>query len=292
MGEETINRQFKDRLFKLVFGTKKDLLNLYNAINGTDYRNADDIEINTIQECIYMTMRNDVSFLLYDVMNLFEHQSTRNPNMPLRGLFYLTQLYKTSFEKHKDLYSTKQIPIPTPQFVVFYNGDDEEPDERYMKLSDSYIAPISGPPALECQARLLNINVGHNAELMEKCKRLRDYSTLVKYVKDNLKSGMDKEKAVNEAIDRCLREKVLFDILSKHRKEATDMLLTEYDEIAHINNEKDISHEEGGLERQTLMLEIMERLNAGEGIDSLLSCGLDRETLEKMASLMNGTRKE
>ncbi len=295
MEEIKTNRQYKDRLFKLVFKTKEDLLDLYNAINGTNFTNADDMEINTIEECVYMSMRNDVSFLLYDVMNLYEHQSTNNPNMPLRGLFYLSMLYKERFKDHQDLYRSRQIKLPTPQFIVFYNGDEEEPDEHYVSMSDAYIGQISGTPALDCRARFLNINYGHNKALMEKCKRLNDYSKLIKYVKDNLKNGIEKSVAIKRAIDRCIQEDVLKDILLKHRMEVEDVLLTEYNEIEHINNEKSISYEEGfeeGMEKGQEQgvqdaFDVLSRLKAGESRESIILSGVKSSTVDAAIKILN-----
>lgn len=242
--EVKTNREYKDRLFKKVFSTKEDLLSLYNAINNTSYDNPDDIEINTIEDYIYMGMKNDVSFLLYDAMNLYEHQSTDNPNMPLRGFLYLAKLYEKLFANHKDIYSSKLIMLPTPQFLVFYNGDDSEPDEKYMYMSDAFSCNITGKPALECRARMLNINFGHNKELMQKCKRLRDYATVIQKVKEYLEAdGL--EMAVDKAIQYCIENKILDDILLAHRMEVRDMLLAEYNEKLHIDNEKEISFEAG-----------------------------------------------
>ncbi|MCI8745248.1 MAG: hypothetical protein HFI25_06185, partial [Lachnospiraceae bacterium] len=89
-----VNRKYKDVLFRFIFRDKKDLLSLYNAINGTDYKNPEELEINTLENVIYMKMKNDLSFLVGASMNLYEHQSTWNPNMPLRGLFYFAELYE------------------------------------------------------------------------------------------------------------------------------------------------------------------------------------------------------
>ena len=96
MSEEhkNTNRKYKDRLFKLVFREKKDLLDLYNSINSTEYNNPEEIEVNTIEDAVYMGMKNDISFLIKDMQNLYEHQSTFSPNLPLRGLFYLSDLYR------------------------------------------------------------------------------------------------------------------------------------------------------------------------------------------------------
>ena len=283
MGEVVLNKKYKDRLFKLVFGTKGDLLSLYNAINGTTYINEDDITINTIEECVYMGMRNDVSFLVCDVMNLYEHQSTDNPNLPLRGFFYLSMLYKGLFGEHKDLYSSRLIMLPTPQFIIFYNGDSEEPDDRYMNLSDAYIEKISGTPALECTARLLNINYGHNKEIMDKCKRLHDYSLLIKRVKDNIRSGMDKEAAVIAAVDSCIEDGILADILIKHKAEVTAMLLEEYNETLHINSEKSISYEEG---REEGRLDVLISLVNDGLLQPEIAAERSNKTIEEFRGLM------
>ncbi len=81
--------QYKDRLFTFIFGSPENkawTLSLFNAVNGSNYDDPDDIEINTIKEVLYLTMHNDVSFLIDGQMNLYEQQSSYNPNMPLRLL--------------------------------------------------------------------------------------------------------------------------------------------------------------------------------------------------------------
>ena len=92
------NREHKDRLFKFIFGkdteqSKRWRLQLYNALNGTNYTDPDALKINTIENVIFITMHNDISFLVDTEMNLYEEQSSRNPNMPLRGFFYFSILY-------------------------------------------------------------------------------------------------------------------------------------------------------------------------------------------------------
>ena len=133
-----VNRNYKDRLFKLVFEKKEDLLQLYNAINDTDYDNPDDIEVNTLEDVVYMGMKNDISFLITDVLNLYEHQSTFSPNMPLRGLLYFARLYQKIVGNEKKIYSGRLIELPYPQFVVFYNGTAQEPKRMELKLSDAF----------------------------------------------------------------------------------------------------------------------------------------------------------
>ncbi|MBE5912201.1 hypothetical protein [Pseudobutyrivibrio sp.] len=296
------NRQHKDRLFKKVFGTKEDLLSLYNAINNTDYSDPNDVEINTVEDFIYMSMKNDVSFLIYDVLNLYEHQSSQNPNMAFRGFLYLAELYKGMFSGRQDLYSSVRLALPTPQFIVFYNGTADEPDESFIKMSDAYVGNISGEPSLECTARLLNINYGHNKELMDKCKRLHDYSALIKKIRDNQKAGMNNVEAIDKAVDDCIKENLLADILSKHRLEVTQVLLTEYDEELHINNEKDISYNKGleqGLEqgiergieqgRNEQLLESIKNLMTNLGLsaeEAMKSLGIEQANFDKYLKMM------
>ncbi len=120
-----VNRKYKDTLFRALFSERKHLLSLYNAVNETNYTNEEDLEINTLENVIYLKMKNDISFLFGFSLNLYEHQSSVNPNMPLRDLFYVADLLQ-KIVKDKNLYSSSLVGIPTPKFVMFYNGTDEE----------------------------------------------------------------------------------------------------------------------------------------------------------------------
>ena len=156
------NREYRDRLFKAIFGRDTDesrewRLSLYNALNGTNYKDASLLKLNTIENVIYITMKNDVSFLIDFEINLFEQQSSYNPNMPLRGLIYFSQLYQTYLaENDKSLLSTLPVKIPTPRFVVFYNGDREIDDTEELKLSDSFMN-YSTDGKFEWTATVINI---------------------------------------------------------------------------------------------------------------------------------------
>jgi len=241
-----VNKQYKDRLFKYIFKEKEDLLQLYNAINGTNYDNSEDIEVNTLEDVIYMGMKNDISFLLTDVLNLYEHQSTFSPNLPLRGLFYFSRLYQKIIGNEKKIYSGKLIKLPYPQFVVFYNGTTEEPERQILELSDAFPSwSQKEDAALNCKAVVLNINLGYNKEVMEKCKKLKEYAQYVTRVRAFLDAGFDIETAIDKATDECIAEGVLEQILRDNRGEVRSMLLTQYDEQAHIEYEKELSFEEG-----------------------------------------------
>ena len=218
MNDYKLNTKYKDRLFRLIFHEKKELLELYNAVNESHYTNPDDLEITTIDDVVYMGMRNDLSFIIGDEMNLYEHQSTFCPNLPLRGLFYFSSVYKAYTEpmKHK-LYSTSELKIPFPQYIVFYNGIEEKPERQELKLSSLFIGNGKGKaPALECTALVLNVNYGQNKELMERCKTLKEYAQFIAIIRRNLAQGMKHQEAVEQAIDECIQNDILAEILRKN----------------------------------------------------------------------------
>lgn len=224
-----VNREHKDRLFKFIFQEKKNLLELYNALNASSYNNPDDLEIVTLEDVIYMRMKNDISFILDYQLNLFEHQSSDNQNMPLRGFLYFARQYeKYVIENECNLFGYKRISIPTPQYVVFYNGDTWKGERKILKLSDSFTDKrIKG--CMELEVLQLNINYGHNKEIMEKCRILWEYAVFVGKVKTYNKA-MPIEEAADRAVNECIQEGILKEILISHRAEVKDMLLTEYDE--------------------------------------------------------------
>lgn len=246
MSKIQVNSQYKDRLFKLVFNNKEDLLQLYNAINDTNYNNPEDIEINTLEDVVYMGMKNDISFLLTDILNLYEHQSTFSPNLPLRGLLYFARLYQKIIGNEKKIYSGKLIQLPYPQFIVFYNGTMEEPERQVLELSNAFPNWSNKEnAALNCKAIVLNINLGYNKKVMEKCKKLKEYAQYVDCVRNYLDAKYDIETAIDKATDECIAEGILEQILRDNRGEVRSMLLTQYDEQAHIEYEKELSFEEG-----------------------------------------------
>ena len=242
-----VNRKYKDVLFRFIFRDKKDLLSLYNAINGTDYQNPEELEINTLENVIYMKMKNDLSFLVGASMNLYEHQSTWNPNMPLRGLFYFAELYERYVNSQGyRLTGSTRIPLPFPNYIVFYNGMEWEAEQTELTLSEAFEEQREGlRPALEFRATILNINSGHNRELMEKCRRLHEYAEFIQRIRDNLQKGMALEKAVEKSIEYCLAHGILADILRKCQMEVQNMLLEEYDEKAEREYLRKESLEEG-----------------------------------------------
>ena len=229
----TINRTYKDRLFKIIFEDKKELLSLYNALTGKNYQNPDELEINTIDDVIYMHLKNDMSFILDDWQNLFEQQSTFNPNQPLRGFFYFADLYKVKYFGKK-IYSTRLLKIPTPQYIVFYNGTTNMPDRKELRLSDAFQQPTTQPD-IEVVAHMLNINYGHNKELMERCRKLKEYAQFIDIIRHYLRENKQwsNEQAISKAIDDCIQNNILRDILQKERLRVMASILSEFDEVGY-----------------------------------------------------------
>lgn len=232
-----INRKYKDRLFCLLFGNeeyKENILSLYNALCGTSHTNTDDIQIYTIDDVIYIKMKNDVSILLDNFLHLWEQQSTFNPNMPLRGLMYFAKMYdKYINENNLNIYGKSLIKIPTPRYTVLYNGADEQPGFMQLKLSDAFINPDSSGD-FEWTADMINLNDGKNDDLLKKCQPLKDYMTLVNQIRKNGKT-MEFEEAVDVAVTYCIEHDVLKTFLVKHRAEVRDVCITEYNEKTFVD---------------------------------------------------------
>lgn len=236
------NRIYKARIFEMVFSDKKELLALYNAVNKTHYDNPERLEINTLENAIYMSMHNDVSFIIDSRLSLYEHQSTYSPNLPLRYLLYVSEIY-AGMTKDENLYGQKIVNIPPPRFLIFYNGIDPYPEQMVLKLSDLYTIKEE-ELSLELTAVMLNINRGYNEELLSTCKTLHDYAEYTDRVR-RYAEEMELEEAVEQAITECIREGILTEFLSKNRAEAKRMSIYEYDEEKHMRQTRAEGYEAG-----------------------------------------------
>ena len=238
----TIKRNYKDSIFRMLYLDEKELLNLYNAVNGRNYTDVENLEINTLQNAIYMNMKHDVSFIFNFQVNLYEHQSTVNPNMPLRDLIYVTKLFQ-NIVRDCDLYGSTFAKIPAPRFVVFYNGTEKQPEKKVYRLSDSF-SKKQETPELELTVTVLNINAGNNAEILGNCKTLREYMQYTDKVRAYALK-MPIEEAVEKAITECIKEDILADFLKKNRAEAMEVSIFEYNEELHLANLRREGYEEG-----------------------------------------------
>ena len=222
----TTHRNYKDTVFRMLFSDRKNLLSLYNAVSGAHYDDPEKLEIVTLENAIYMGMKNDLAFIIDTDLFLYEHQSTYNPNMPLRDLFYISSEYQKLVDK-KSLYSSILQKIPAPQFIVFYNGTEKEKDSWVNHLSEAF-ENLSGAPKLELEVLTININEGHNSELMEQCQTLREYAQYVACVRRYAKE-FELNEAVKLAVDECIRNNILSEFLRANKSEVIAMSIFEYD---------------------------------------------------------------
>lgn len=255
-------REYKDTVYRMLFKEPDKALSLYNGLNGTAYTDASLLEFNTLENAIYMGMKNDLSFLILNQMHLYEQQSTYTPNMPLRVLLYVADLLQV-FGKDKTLYSSRQVKIPTPHFVVFYNGTDKLPERMELKLSDAFAIPTENPE-LELKVQILNINPGMNEDLKAKCPALREYVIYVEKVRKFTKI-MPLEEAVERAIEECIKDDILREFLLKQRAEVVKVSIYEYDEekeMKLIREDERAVGVEIGIEigRAEALLELLEEL--------------------------------
>lgn len=276
----TINRSYKDRLFKIIFEDKKELLSLYNALTGKNYQNPDELEINTIDDVIYMHLKNDMSFILDDWQNLFEQQSTFNPNQPLRGFFYFADLYKVKYFGKK-IYSTRLLKIPTPQYIVFYNGTTSMPDRKELRLSDAFQQPTAQPD-IEVVAHMLNINYGHNKELMERCQKLKEYAQFIDIIRHYLKENehWSNEQAISKAIDDCIKNNILRDILQKERLRVMASILSEFDEVGYKEMIRQEAYEDA---YEEIYEEVYEEISVKSLIEFVQDIGYSKEDATTLA---------
>ena len=234
----SVNDEHKDRVFKFIFGNpdhKDWTLALYNAINGSNYNNPDDIEFNTIDDAVYLGMKNDVSFIILDELNLWEHQSTYNPNMPMRFFLYAAKLYeKYIADTDYYPYSTTLQAIPSPRCICFYNGTARQPERKILKLSDAF----EGRADIEVLVTMININYGKNEQLMKACKQLNEYAKLVNSIRQNNKVLKDLEAAIDKAIDDMPDDSSIKKFLLLNKAEVKGMFLTEWDQDKVLAQER------------------------------------------------------
>ena len=221
------NRKYKDSVFTMYFKNPARLIELYNSLEGTNLPLDTPIEINTLDDALFKDRINDISFVINgELVVLIEHQSTWNENMPVRLLIYIARIYEKILEK-ENIYRSKRIPLPTPRFVVLYNGQDEDANYLEMKLSDAFILPEQNP-MLELKVDFYNINFGKSPEIMGKCRSLNEYSTFVFYVRENRKKGMPLDAAIASAVKQAVQNDVMKDFLNEHGSEVENMLFEDW----------------------------------------------------------------
>ncbi|MDR1674574.1 MAG: Rpn family recombination-promoting nuclease/putative transposase [Oscillospiraceae bacterium] len=224
------NTKFKDSFFTKLFSEPETILKLYNAVSGNGYPLDTPIQITTLADVFYKGRYNDLSFIIDGkLVVLIEHQSSVNPNMPIRLLLYLAKVYDRLIQKN--VYSSRLIKIPKPEFIVLYNGTETCPDESVLKLSDAfYEIPAEHKPngSLELTAKVLNINKGHNEAVVRESTELGGYVDIVDEIRKNKESGLSLDEAVEKAVRECAGRNILSGFLERYGGEVLDMLYAEW----------------------------------------------------------------
>lgn len=281
-----VNRTYKSTIFIMLFEDRNNLLELYNAMSGKHYTDPELLEINTLENAIYMSIRNDISFLIDGRLSLYEHQSTYSPNLPLRFLFYISHLY-SRMTKDRNLYGSKTVRIPAPEFVIFYNGRAEMPERHILKLSDMYnIKDRKRRAKLELEAVMLNISGEYNQKLKAACKTLREYAIYTDKIR-KYADEMELDDAVEHAIRECITEGVLKDFLEKHRAEAKEMSIFEYDQEKHMQQEREDAWKGGLLQgKASAVINLLKELGPlPEALEQKIKDETDPDILDKWIRL-------
>jgi len=240
--EAKANLCYKDTVFRMLFRDREQLLGLYNAVSGRHYKKPEQLEIVTLENAVYMGMKNDLAFLIDFNLYLFEHQSTVNINMPLRFLQYVSAEY-SRLTVSENLYGGSRIQIPSPHFVVFYNGVESYDERRELRLSDAF-QNREEDPELELRVQVLNINEGFNESLKEQCRTLREYMQYVDKVRAYA-GNVSIDRAVEQAVDECIGQNILREFLLKNKAEVKRMSIFEYNEEETRRAIRESAHEQG-----------------------------------------------
>ena len=280
------NRRYKDSVFVDFFGEDKNakvnFLSLYNALHGTKLDTSTELEPLRLEQVMYMAFRNDVACLIDGkIIVLIEHQSTVNENMPLRFLQYAARLYE-HIQNPRDRYLRRLKKIPTPEFYVFYNGEEDCPESTTLRLSDAFMT-IPEKPCLELVVSVMNINYNRGSEILHTCKPLKEYTLFVDAVRRHTK--LDSENGFRNAINECIQNDILREYLQRKSKEVMNMLIAEYDYDVDIavqrEEEREIALQEGSY--QAKLETAKNLLGMGLSIKNIAQAtGLTEAEIEKL----------
>lgn len=277
--------KYKDTVFRKLFSEPARLLELYNAMNKSNYTDSSELEINTLDSAVYLGMKNDVSFIFHNELWLYEHQSTVNPNMPLRDLIYAADIFASKFYD-KSIYSSVQIKIPSPRFIVFYNGSRDFPEQYTYKLSDAYYNNPDDEASetfLELKVLVININGCYNENIKRSCKTLSDYQTYVSLVRA-YSATMPIEKAVSTAIEECIANDVLREFLEKERAVVMSLSVFEFNKEREFKIVREDEREEGiriGMERGSIITYVKQAVKYGTSKEDAISDAADEFNVTK-----------
>ncbi|MBR4183024.1 MAG: hypothetical protein IKQ56_04295 [Lachnospiraceae bacterium] len=236
-------RQYKNDVFCMLMEYPEYALQIYNGLNNTDYTDPSVVEIKTIESGVSLTVHNDAAFVVNSDLNIFEHQSTVCPNMPLRSMLYYATIIRAEI-KNRDLYSRKLVKIQKPNFVVFYNGNENQPEKYDLRLSDAFERQVENPD-MELVCHVYNINAGNNTDLMDKCSVLKGYMTFVDLVRDNISEGKEVRDAVKTGLDICIEQGILTEFFTKRYDEVMKVVELDYTFERRIELQREESYLDG-----------------------------------------------
>lgn len=233
------NTEIKSSAFTAFFSEPENAAQLFSALDGQEV-SPEDITYTTLEGVLFVARKNDMAFTVKNkVLVISEHQSTINYNMPLRSIIYYGRTMEQLIPK-RYLYREKRIPIPTPEFYVFYNGNAPFPAEDIMRLSDAYLEKTD-TPMLELNVKVININLPVNHTLLKKCRPLYEYSWFIQKIKEYMAVEKNLDKALTQTIEDCEREGIMVDFVRKHGSEAVNMLFTQW----NMEDALEVRYEEG-----------------------------------------------
>ena len=277
------NREYKSDVFSMLMEDKRYALEVYNALNGSDFSEPEQVEMVRLDKGVSLSVRNDAAFIIDMNISFYEHQSTYNPNIPLRGMiYYANTMERWIKEKGKDLFSRRMITIPTPHFVVFYNGLEKRPEYEEMKLSDAF-CHSSDQPGIEVLCRVYNINPSQNEKLKERCHVLEGYTYFVEKVREYHGREETRENAVELAIKDCIEHQVLTDFFQSRKDEVIKMTHLDFtwerrEELIR-KEEREEGREEG--RREARLENLRNMLAAGIDDKILLVAGFSEEEIQR-----------
>jgi predicted transposase/invertase (TIGR01784 family) len=281
-----VNSQYNASVFSLLFGHPNILRELYSAIEGVPLDPAIPIQINTLSNVLFMDRINDISFAIGDkLVILIEHQSTINPNMPIRLLMYIARVYEKIIGS-RNIYSGKKLLIPRPEFIVLYNGKDTYPDTKTLTLSEAFEEAVSlglaaaEKTALELVVKVYNINQGRNESLIKRSQTLNGYSAFIAKVRE-LEQALSREEAMEGAIKYCIEHNILKTFLEENASEVVNMLITEWnwDEALAVREEEGREKRNEEIARNAIRA-----LNEGIQPEIVRKItGLDMDTIKRLA---------
>ena len=259
-------------MFRSLFNNEKSLLELYNALHGTNLSERDtEIIINTLDETLVLRRKNDISFLLNGrLVVMLEHQSSVNENMPFRFLQSISRIFENGIPDKKAVYRRKLVKIPRPQFISLINTPGRFPDRKVLRLSDSFKdVPGFDGIKLELEVMVYNINEGQNPEIVARCAMLKEYAHFVAQTRCHIEAekrrlGTTSEAkvirlAIRNAVQDCKAKGYLMDFWRNMTEEDMNMFEGEWDQDLALEVSREEGWEDGIEERDRQLLALIDQ---------------------------------